>query len=117
MQPLRSVLTALAERPDVAGAAVLSDEGLIVESALPEGLDPDAVAAHAVTALRALDALSGAVAHGRAHQLVSEGDRGVMVLHRFATGATLLVLASPEGDLGALLYDLRRHAPALEPLI
>lgn len=117
MQPLRSILSAFAERPDVAGVAVVSDEGLIVESALPPALDPDAIAAHAVTALRQLALLSAVVGQGAPRQLVSEGADGAMVLHRLPGGATLLVIATPDGDLGTLLYELRRHAPALEQLI
>lgn len=117
MQPLRSVLLALAERPEVAGVAVVSDEGLIVESALPSTLDPDAVAAHAVSVLRNLASLGGAVAQGAPLQVVVEGIEGVLVLHRLPGGATLLVLAAPGDELGILLNDLRRHAPALEQLI
>ena len=117
MQPLRSVLVALAERPEVAGVAVVSDEGLIVEAALPATLDPDAVAAHAVSVLRHLASLGGAVCHGAPRQVVVEGTAGVLVLHRLPGGATLLVLAAPSEDLGILLNDLRRHAPALEQLI
>jgi hypothetical protein len=33
------------------------------------------------------------------------------------SGGILLVLAAPEGDLGTLLYDLRRHSPALVSLL
>jgi predicted regulator of Ras-like GTPase activity (Roadblock/LC7/MglB family) len=117
MQPLRSILLALADRPEVAGVAVVSDEGLIVESALPPALDPDAVAAHAVTVMRHLESLGGAIGQGHPRQVVSEGANGVVVLHRLPGGATLLVLAAPDGDLGTLLHDLRRHAPALEQLI
>ena len=117
MQPLRAVLVALAERPEVAGVAVVSDEGLVVESALPSPLDPDAVAAHAVSVIRTLASLGGAVAQGAPRQVVVEGPSGVMVLHRLHGGATLLVLAAPGEDLGVLLSDLRRHAPALEQLI
>ncbi len=117
MQPLRSILTALAERPDVAGVAVVSDEGLIVESVLPPPLDPDAVAAHAVTVLRHLSSLTSAVGQGEPRQVVSENSGGVVVLHRLRGGATLLVVAAHDGDLGTLLYELRRHAPALEQLI
>ncbi len=117
MQPLRSILLALAERPEVAGVAVVSDEGLIVESALPSTLDPEAVAAHAVSVFRYLASLGGAVAQGAPRQVVVEGTAGVLVLHRLPGGATLLVLAAPGDDLGILLNDLRRHAPALEQLI
>ncbi|MES2123776.1 MAG: roadblock/LC7 domain-containing protein [Gemmatimonadota bacterium] len=117
MHPLRSVLAALAERPEVVGAAVISDEGLVVESALPTGMDPEAVAALAATALRALQTLGGATGHGIPSQTVVEATGGVVVLERLPTGSTLLVLAEPDGDLGVLLHDLRRHAPALTELV
>ena len=117
MQPLRSVLLALADRPEVAGVAVVSDEGLIVESALPVALDPDAVAAHAVSVIRYLSSLGGAVAQGAPRQVVVEGALGALVLHRLPGGATLLVLAAPGDELGVLLNDLRRHAAALEQLV
>jgi predicted regulator of Ras-like GTPase activity (Roadblock/LC7/MglB family) len=117
MQPLRSVLLALADRPEVAGVAVVSDEGLMVESALPADLDPDAVAAHAVSVVRYLASLSGAVALGAPRQVVVEGTLGALVLHRLPGGATLLVLAAPGDDLGVLLNDLRRHATVLDQLV
>jgi predicted regulator of Ras-like GTPase activity (Roadblock/LC7/MglB family) len=118
MQALRSVLVALAERPEVAGVAVVSDEGLVVESVLSPGLDPDAIAAHAASVLRDLAALGTAVARGDLRQVVVEGLGGVLVLHRLpGDRATLLVLAAGGDELGVLLHDLRRHAPALEPLI
>ena len=49
MHPLRTILTAFAERPDVLGAAIVSDEGLLVESALPERFDAEAIAALAAS--------------------------------------------------------------------
>jgi predicted regulator of Ras-like GTPase activity (Roadblock/LC7/MglB family) len=117
MQPLRSVLDALADRPDVAGALVLSDEGLVVEASLPPGLDPEAVAALAATAVRQLVGLGEALRLGASGQVVVDGPDGAFLLHRLGNGATLLVLAGAEGELGSLLYDVRRHAPALEPLV
>lgn len=117
MQPLRSVLDALADRPDVAGALVLSDEGLVVESSVGGGIDPEAVAALAATSMRQLTLLAESLRTGVAGQIVVDGSGGTYVLHRLGPRATLLVLASAEGDLGGLLYDLRRHAPALDPLV
>ncbi len=116
MLPLRSVITALVERPGIIGAVVLSDEGLVVEAALDPTLDGDAVAALASAASRALGALSEAVGVGAGAQVVADGDHGAWIMQRLPTGATLLVVADAEGDLGALLYDIRRHAPALGAL-
>jgi predicted regulator of Ras-like GTPase activity (Roadblock/LC7/MglB family) len=117
MQPLRFVLSALAGRPDVAGAAVLSDEGLVVDAALPQHLDRDEVAALATTAIRHLNALTDSIGHGQLRQVVLDSELGTAILTRLPSGASLLVLATADGDLGQLLYDLRRHSPALAPLV
>ncbi len=117
MQPLRSVLTALVDRPDVAAAVVVSDDGLVVESHLPEGLDAEELAALATSAGRAIAALGHAARSGPLAQAAIECDRGTLVLQRLPSGAILLVLAADQGDLGTLLYDLRRHAPALVSLL
>ncbi len=113
MLPLRSVIAALAERPGIVGVVVLTDEGLVVESALDAVLDGDAIAALASTASRALAALGDAIGTGPGVQIVADGDGGAWILQRLPTGATLLVLAATDSNLGELLYDIRRHAPAL----
>ena len=119
MQPLRSVLMALAERPDVAGAVVVSDDGLVVEASLPGGARRRGTrrARHQ----RRPAAIGGARRRGPEPapwaQAAVESSHGTLVLQRLPSGATLLVLAAPDGDLGTLLYDLRRHAPALVSLL
>lgn len=117
MQPLRSVLAALADRPDATAAMVVSDDGLVVEASLPGGLDPDELAALAISAGRAIAALGAASQSGDPVQVVVDCTLGALVLQRLPSRATLLVLADANADLGALLYDLRRHAPALVSLL
>lgn len=118
MPALHDVLIALAARPDVAGVLVLSDEGLVIDSALtPGATEPEAAAALAATAQRALVGLGEAVGHGTPREVIIDAPGGTTVLRRLPSGATLLVLAAREGDLGALLYDLRRHGPALTELV
>ena len=117
MQPLRSVLVALAERPDVAAAVVVSDDGLVVESSLPPHLDAEELAALATSAGRAIIGLGTAAKVGDPVQAVLDCTQGTLVLQRLPARATLLVLAAPESDLGTLLYELRRHAPALVSLL
>jgi predicted regulator of Ras-like GTPase activity (Roadblock/LC7/MglB family) len=117
MRPLRSVLMAFAERPGVAGALVVSDDGLVVESALGDERDPDEVAALAASAGRALAALSRAFGAGVPIQTVVDAESEVIILQRLPTGGTLVALAHPDADLDTLMYDLRRHAPALVSLL
>ncbi|MDX2261450.1 MAG: roadblock/LC7 domain-containing protein [Gemmatimonadales bacterium] len=115
--PLRTILQALVDRPEVAGAVVVSDEGLVVEAALPPAMDRDAVAALAATALRTLGGLTQSAGLGDPVQVVVDAPGGVLAVQRLAGSASLVVFAADAGDLGALLYELRRHGPALAPLV
>ena len=117
MTSLHSVLEALADRPGVAGAAVVSDEGLMIASSLPESVDADAVAALLVSAQRALSALAASTMHGATEETVVASAAGAMALVRLHAGSTLLLLAAPDADLGTLLYEVRCHAPALAALV
>jgi predicted regulator of Ras-like GTPase activity (Roadblock/LC7/MglB family) len=114
MSALQQVLSALAERPGVAGAMLLSDEGLPVAATLPPGVDIEAVAAHAATVWRGLATLGSVTGAGNPEEIVTEAPGGVTILRRLGPGTTIFVLADGDApDVGALLHDLRRHASVL----
>lgn len=115
--PLSDALAALAGRPDVAGALVISDEGLVVASAMPPELETEAVAALAATSQSALDALARSLRHSPLTQSVIDGPDGSVILARLSPGTTLLVLAASEGDLGELLFAMREALPTLSGLV
>jgi predicted regulator of Ras-like GTPase activity (Roadblock/LC7/MglB family) len=117
MPPLHDVLATLAGRPDASGALVVSDEGLVIDAALTAGVEAEAVAAHAATAFRSLHGLSSALQHGTPIQAVIDAQFGVVILNQLTAGTLLVVLARPDAELGELLYDLRRHGPALAELV
>lgn len=117
MPPLHDRLAVIAARPDAAGALVMSDEGLVVDAVLPGGLEAEALAALAATALRAHGALGDALHHGAPTQIVIDAPHGSCVIDRLGKGLTMLVLASGQGDLGQLLHDLRLDAPAIAEMI
>jgi predicted regulator of Ras-like GTPase activity (Roadblock/LC7/MglB family) len=119
MPALHDVLVALADRPDVAGVLVVSDEGLVIDAATRPGtrVEAEAAAALAATAQRSLAGLGEALGHGAPREVVIDAAGGTAVLQRLPSGATLLVIAAGEGDLGQLLHDLRRHGPALRELV
>lgn len=116
MPTLARTIETLANHPDVAGAMLVSEEGLVVASSVPQALEPETIAAFAATAQRALGPLGGAIRQGAPRQTVIEGEAGCSILTRLPSGATLLVLAKDNGDLGELLHRLRREAPLLAEL-
>lgn len=118
MPALHDVLVALADRPEVAAALVVSDEGLTIDAAISGvAIETEAAAALAATAQRSLAGLGEALGHGIPREVLIDGPDGTAVLRRLRSGVTLLVVATPDGDLGALLHDLRHHGPALSELV
>ena len=117
MTGLADVVRTMAERPDVAAAVLVSGDGLPIQHAGGRTLEPDAVAALAATSARHAGTLAEALALGPMETMVLECAGGLIVLTRLGSGDWLLVLPADGADLGDLLYDLRRHRPALASLL
>jgi predicted regulator of Ras-like GTPase activity (Roadblock/LC7/MglB family) len=117
MTGLGDVVRAMADRSDVAAAVLVSADGLPIQHAGRRALEPDAVAALAATAARHGGALADAIELGPVETLVLECGAGLLAVARLGSGDWLLVLPADGADLGALLYDLRRHRPAIASLL
>ena len=116
MTGLADVLRGLAARDGVQGALLLSGEGLPIEHAGGE-VDTDAVAALAATLAQCAGRLGEGASRGELSVAVLDYERGPVVLARAGASDWLAILARPEADIGPLLYDLRRHGPALAGLL
>jgi len=105
---LRTLIEGLAARPEVAGVALVSTEGLLIDQALPATLDSDALAALATTVLRQLHELGTAAGRGPAASAVIEFQGGPAIIGAMESGSALVVLARADADLGD-----RRYRPAV----
>ena len=114
---LRQLVDGLAARPDVAGAAVISGDGLVIEAALGTGADGDALAALTTTLVRNCGELGTAGGLGSLGAAVLEFASGPAVIGTLRDGASVVVLARDGSDLGELLYLLRRHRGAIADLL
>ena len=117
MTGLGDVVRTMAERSDVAAAVLVSADGLPIQHAGRRALEPDAVAARAATAARHGGGLADALELGRVETRVLECGSGLLAVARLGSGDWLLVLPAEGADVGALLYDLRRHRPAIASLL
>jgi predicted regulator of Ras-like GTPase activity (Roadblock/LC7/MglB family) len=117
MSGLSEVLSGWPIRDAVRGAAIVGEDGLVIHDALEPGTDTEAVAALAVVTRRHADQLGGAGAYGPLHTAVFEFDEGPAILAALPDGATLVVLAAPDRDLGLLLYELRTRRDSLASLL
>ncbi len=117
MPNLKELVGSLLDRPGVEAVVLLSGDGLPIEHAVRNSLDPDAAAALTATLMRDVARLGEAVGRGPTAMAVLEYERGLVILARLAEGDWLMVLTEPDVDAGELLYDLRRHRPVLAALL
>jgi len=109
---LRQIVDRWSARDAIRGAAIVSEDGLVIHDVLDTG-DADAVAALAVTVVRDARQLTEAAVAGELRTVVLDADRSPAILAPLDARHTLVVLAAPNRDLGPLLFEIRRERPAL----
>jgi uncharacterized protein len=103
--------------PDIEAAAVVSLDGLIMASALPEGFSEDRVSAMSAAMLSLGEQISKELARGPLEQLYTKGTDGYVILMAVGSEAVLTALIKPEAKLGILLLEIRRTADDLLKII
>lgn len=117
MAGLREVVQHLVQRDGVDAVLVVSGDGLTIDHAARSTLDPDSVAAMVPAFTQYAGQVGSAAAGSALTQAVLEfGDR-LMVIAALDEGNHLLILTQPNTNIGELLYDLRRHRPAIAELL
>jgi predicted regulator of Ras-like GTPase activity (Roadblock/LC7/MglB family) len=117
MAGLGAVVKALAARDDVAAVVLASADGLPIQHAGSLPADPDAIAALAATFGRQAGALADTLWQGAADTVALECNDQLAIAARLNGGDWLIVLPANGADAGALLFELRRHRPALAALL
>jgi predicted regulator of Ras-like GTPase activity (Roadblock/LC7/MglB family) len=117
MAGLNEVVRALGERRDVASVVLASADGLAIHQAGGDASDAEAVAALAAAFGRQACALTEALGHGMLDTAVLESGERLAIAARLGGMDWLIVVPAAGADVGALLYDLRRHRAALAALL
>lgn len=117
MPGLREVLERLDAGDSVRGGAIVGVDGLIIHNALQPDADEDAIAALAVTTMRHAEQFGESSGSGELRTAVLEYGGGPAILAPLSPAATLVLLAKPDRDLGALLYELRVRRDVLTGLV
>lgn len=113
-QVMLELLTSLNASQDIKASAVVSIDGLSIESAFAPGIDQDRIGAMSASMLTlsvrcARELLSGTLDHAIIHT-----DSGYMMFFQ-ATDSVLLVLTTPpDAKLGLVLVDIRNALKAIK---
>lgn len=103
--------------PDVEGAAVIDNDGLMISSALSADLDEDSVGAMGAALLGLGERITDELSRGNFELVMIRGSNGFVILTRCGPDAVLACLASPGAKLGLIFLDLKRSAKELANLL
>lgn len=117
MPSIRDLVTAIREREGVEAAVVLGRDGLLIDSQAIAGLDADDIAARIPPIITPADELGAATGRGELVTAVLEHHGGFAIVSVLTNEAVLLVLVSPQANVGQLLFELRRNREQIAALV
>ena len=102
---------------DVEACAVVSEDGLIIASSLPQGVEEAQVAAMSAAMLSMALRTAAELRRGSLEQIFVKGDRGLLLILQAGANAVLLALARKEAKLGLIFYDAQRAADRIRGIL
>jgi hypothetical protein len=102
---------------EISAAALVSLDGFIMASALPEGMQEDRVGAMSAAILGLGERAAVELGRGQLSQVFIEGDGGYVMLIAAGDRAVLTSLAETDAKLGLVLYDMRAAAQEIAEIL
>ncbi len=117
MPTIRDVVSALGTRPGVDAVLVLGRDGLPIDAKVNDGLDAEGLAALVPSIVAACTRLGTAAGRGEFGASVVEFADGIALVSAVTPETLLAILVRPDTNVGALLFELRRHRSAIAGLL
>lgn len=102
---------------NVEASALISNDGLMIASALPTGVDEDRVGAMSAALLSLGDRAGRELARGSIDRIMIQGEKGYVIMTSSGDEAVLTIMAKPNAKLGLIFLDIKRASEALAKLI
>lgn len=106
-----------ASSSDIEACAIVSEDGLIIASLLPQGIEEERVAAMSATMLSMGERISLELKRGELEQLYVKGKSGYFIGMHAGEHAVLIALARKDAKLGLIFFDLSRAADATKAVL
>ncbi len=103
--------------PEIEASAVISIDGLIMASALPENVEEDRVSAMSAAMLSLGERIATELGRGTLTQVYIRGGNGYVILSAVGEEAVLTALARDDAKLGLLFMELKRASEDIARLL
>jgi predicted regulator of Ras-like GTPase activity (Roadblock/LC7/MglB family)/type II secretory pathway predicted ATPase ExeA len=105
------------ESPGVEASALISEDGLMIASSLPQDLDETRVAGMTATLLNLGTRAATELHRGDVQEVIVRGEHGYSVMISAGRGALLLVLTNENSKLGLIFFDMREAIKAIKNIL
>ena len=105
---LREILTELNRSAGIYASAIVSRDGLLVMSVMPQDVDAEAFAAMTATMVGAAETAFSELKRGVAERVIVEGTHGKIVALGAGKNAILVSMAEPKATLGLILHQMNK---------
>ena len=106
-----------AASPDIEASAVVSVDGLIIASALPNDVEEDRVSAMSAAMLSLGERISTELGRGSLEQVYIKGGEGFVILTSIGDEAVLTALAGQQAKLGLIFLEMQRAAEDIQQVV
>ena len=111
---LRSLRT---NSPEIEASAVVSEDGLVIASALPENVEETRVAAMSAAVLSIGMRAVTELRKGQLEQVIAKGGDGYLLLAQAGPHAVLLALTSKDAKLGLVFFEMSRVGTMVKDIL
>lgn len=102
---------------DVEACAIVSEDGLIIASYLPQGIEEERIAAMSAAMLSMGERISLELKRGSLEQLFVKGQEGYFLSMHAGAHAVLIALVRKDAKLGLIFFDLNKAAEAIKAVL
>jgi uncharacterized protein len=103
--------------PDIIGSAMVSTDGFVIASLLPNEIDEELVSGMAAALLGVGERIAAELMGGQMEQTYVRGKQGYVILNAVGAEALLIVLTTPDAKLGLVFLDIRRRVGELAKIV
>ena len=103
--------------PDIIGSAMVSTDGFVIASLLPNEIDEELVSGMAAALLGVGERIAAELMGGQMEQTYVRGKQGYVILNAVGSEALLIVLTTPDAKLGLVFLDIRRRVGELAKIV
>ncbi|WP_066097446.1 roadblock/LC7 domain-containing protein [Xanthomonas massiliensis] len=102
---------------EIEASALISIDGLMIASSMPQGMDEDRIGAMSAALLSLGERTARELGRGHLERVLVQGEGGYVIMSAAGNEAVLTVLCKPSAKLGLVFLDIKRAAQALQKIL